>query len=423
MRLKELAKLGFHPSVLRYPYRVKTRNGKVKLVRDPTKGLGKLSEAPIGSRGDVSEILQAVGLFLLFRNPKSLAGEDIENFVMDEVAKQSPNINIVEKQNVKGDTFRLRFPVPASVQTTVFDPKNYEAGGLYDGLTDRVAQATTNEFTKQVNFIHDNNRKDAVDIAVVGAKGGKIDVAVSVTYTDAKGNQKTEPLKDMEISLKIGSPQFDQMTGKEMVAKFGTAFGIDTGAIAKQTGLTQALAKIEPLALKITDRQIKKIKSISREDADKVLAQIEQILYGQGKGPMYKFYRSVANTLNTKLSGNKGEKAERKIIADALGNVIKKGVGKVSMLEYQKNAYTVLNQTAINKLVNLMKTTDLRAEYAVKTAKEGAVARPRIEFYDTKDNQMFFHVRNYMNQYAVLRNTLEQGKKFTQFKRVVKYNK
>jgi hypothetical protein len=294
---------------------------------------------------------------------------------------------------------------------------------MYADMPVRVAQATTTEFTKQANFIHDNKRQDAVNFAVVGARGGKIDVTGTVKYIDDQGKEQTEPLKDMQISLKIGSAQFDQMTGKEMVAKFGTAFGIDTGAIAKQTGLTQALAKIEPLALKITDRQIKKIKSISRADADKVLAQIEQILYGQGKGPMYKFYRSVANTLNTKLSGKEGEKAERKIIADALGNVIKKGVGQVSMLEYQKNAYTVLNQTALNKLVNLMKTTDLRAEYAVKPAKEGAVARPRIEFYDTKDNQMFFHVRNYMNQYAVLRNTLEQGKKFSQFKRVVKYNK
>ena len=421
MRLKELAKLGFHPSVLRYPYRVKTKNGKVKLVRDPSKGLGKLSEAPIGSRGDVSEILQAVALFLLFKD-QSVTAEGIIDYVVGQVAPRSPNVKIVVGP-IKGDTFTLIFPVPASVQGTVFDKKNYEEGGMYADLPARVAQATTTEFTKQANFIHDNKREDAVNFAVVGAKGGKIDVTGTVQYIDAQGKEQTEPLKDMQISLKVGSAQFDQLTGKEMVAKFGTAFGIDTGAIAKQTGLTQALAKIEPLALKITDRQIKKIKSISRADADKVLAQIEQILYGQGKGPMYKFYRSVANTLNTKLSGKEGEKAERKIIADALGNVIKKGVGQVSMLEYQKNAYTVLNQTALNKLVNLMKTTDLRAEYAVKPAKEGAVARPRIEFYDTKDNQMFFHVRNYMNQYAVLRNTLEQGKKFSQFKRIVKYNK
>ena len=142
-----------------------------------------------------------------------------------------------------------------------------------------------------------------------------------------------------------------------------------------------------------------------------------------GEGPMYRFYRSMANTLNTQLTGKQGEKKERKIIADALGNVIKKGIGKVSMLEYQKNAYTVLNQTAINNLVNLMKTTDLRAEFATKEAKGDSVARPYIEFYDTKDNEKFFHVRNNMDHYGVLRNSLEQGKKFNQFKRTVKYNK
>jgi len=420
MRLQEFAKMGYSNTTLRYPYRVKTKNGKVKLVHDPSKGLGKLSEAPVGSRGDVSEILQAVALFLLFKD-KTVDGPKIQSFVMKNVAQQSPNINMKSRPNQKGDVFRLQFPVPASVQGTVFDPKNYQQGGLYVGMPDKVAQATTELYNDQANFIHDNSRKDAVDIAVVGAKGGKIDVQGTVTYTDAQGKQKTEPLKDMEISLKIGSAQFDQLTGKQMIAKFGTAFGIDAGAIAKQTGLAQALAKIEPLALQITSTKVGK--TISRQDADTVLAQIEQILYGQGKGPMYKFYRSVANTLNAKLTGKQGEQKERKIIADALGNVVKKGVGKVSMLEYQKNSYTVLSQTALNKLVNLMKTTDLRAEYAVKEAKGDSVARPRIEFYDTKDNEKFFHVRNYINQYAVLRNTLEQGKKFSQFKRTVKYNK
>ena len=34
-------KMGFAPSVLNYPYRVTKKNGKLKLVRDPSKGLSK----------------------------------------------------------------------------------------------------------------------------------------------------------------------------------------------------------------------------------------------------------------------------------------------------------------------------------------------------------------------------------------------
>ena len=46
MNWKELAqsvshRIGYHPSVLRYPYRVKTKNGKIVLVKDPSKGLKK----------------------------------------------------------------------------------------------------------------------------------------------------------------------------------------------------------------------------------------------------------------------------------------------------------------------------------------------------------------------------------------------
>ncbi len=41
MRLQEFAKMGYSNTTLRYPYRVKTKNGKVKLVHDPSKGLKK----------------------------------------------------------------------------------------------------------------------------------------------------------------------------------------------------------------------------------------------------------------------------------------------------------------------------------------------------------------------------------------------
>ncbi len=34
-------KMGFAPSVLNYPYRVVRKKGKIKLVRDPSKGLSK----------------------------------------------------------------------------------------------------------------------------------------------------------------------------------------------------------------------------------------------------------------------------------------------------------------------------------------------------------------------------------------------
>jgi len=43
MRLREFAHLGlgYSTAALRYPYRVKTKNGKIVLVKDPSKGLKK----------------------------------------------------------------------------------------------------------------------------------------------------------------------------------------------------------------------------------------------------------------------------------------------------------------------------------------------------------------------------------------------
>lgn len=41
MRLNEFAQLGYSDATLKYPYRVKIKNGKVILLRDPSKGLKK----------------------------------------------------------------------------------------------------------------------------------------------------------------------------------------------------------------------------------------------------------------------------------------------------------------------------------------------------------------------------------------------
>lgn len=40
MKLYEIdKKLGYHPSVLRYPYRVSKKNNKILLIKDKSKGL------------------------------------------------------------------------------------------------------------------------------------------------------------------------------------------------------------------------------------------------------------------------------------------------------------------------------------------------------------------------------------------------
>jgi hypothetical protein len=41
MLIQEVYKLGHSNSTLRYPYRVKMEKGKVKLIKDPNKGLSE----------------------------------------------------------------------------------------------------------------------------------------------------------------------------------------------------------------------------------------------------------------------------------------------------------------------------------------------------------------------------------------------
>ena len=381
-----------------------------------------LREASPGNRGEAQEIFLAIGIYLAFKN-KKLDKKQIYDFLMQNAKGTSVSAGPVK--NNKGDTFSLNFPIPTSLQAFLKNPKNYSTispnpNAIYAGMLQQVTQVIKSEFKDQVNFIHNNKRKDRVNIAVVGATGGKIDVQGTVTYMKGK-EEITEPLENMQISLKVGSKSFDQLSkqGPNMIKSFSDVLGFNVASIAKSTGLLKALEEAEQFRQQINSSA--KIKQLGSTRHQKVLQQMQKILYGGKKdGPLDKFYKQLATTLSKKLKGKGEEEYERAVVGNALGSMIENGVtkrqGKLSMLKFDKKGYNILDYTAIRKLTTDMAQTDLKVDY------ENMDGRPRLVFKDL-DNNTYFQIRNFIQEKGTVRNYVESGSKFSEYSRFVPYEK
>jgi hypothetical protein len=376
-----------------------------------------LNEATQGNRGEANEIFVAVGLFLAFRD-RELDAQKLYNFILNDIKAQGDNVSI-KAQGPNGDMFKLELPIPKSLSNFLFNTDNYSTitknkKAQFAGMLRKVVQVVKAEFKEQVTFIHDNERKDAVNISVLGGAGGKIDVLGTVTYKK-DGQEITEPLKNMELSLKVDSKHFDQLSGKEMVRSFSAVTGVNAESVADASGLTEALKTISPLAAKITPTQSKKIDDKTRIG---IWNQIIKVLYAENE-PMNKFYSGMADLLTQKLSSSGDEKFERAIIANALGSMIEKGItkdeGKLSLLKFDRKGYKILDSTAIRKISVDMAQADLTVVYAVP-----GDGRPRLLFKDTT-GKMYFQIRNFINKYGILRNYIETGDKFDEYTRFVSY--
>ena len=363
-----------------------------------------LKEASPGNRGEAQEIFLAIGLYLAFKD-KKLSKEQIYNFLMQNTKGASVSAGPVS--NDKGDTFKLDFPIPISLQAFLSNPQNYSTikpnpKAIYSGMLTKTVQVIKTEFKDQVNFIHNNKRKDRVNINVVGARGGKIDVQGTVTYMKGK-KEITEPLENMQLSLKVGSKHFDALSGKRMVQSFSNVLGVNVQPIAKSTGLEKAIMQID--SQKINDP-----------------SEVERLVYGEKQnGPLYKFFKQVATEVSTKLRGKGEEKYERAVIANALGSMIENGVtkreGKLSMLKFKRTGYEILNYTAIRKLTTDMAQADLQVKY------DDAKGRPRLFFVDTK-GKAYFQIRNFFQQSGggTIRNYVEALEKFAEYSKFVPYD-
>jgi len=119
-----------------------------------------------------------------------------------------------------------------------------QAWGTLQGIINYVN--TESDIAKYDRFFSSNNKRDPVNIGVVGITGAKADI--STTYTQPDGKQR--PLSHLSMSIKAGSSMYDQASGMntEGMEKFYEILGLnplDAADAMHNTGFESKVDRVE----------------------------------------------------------------------------------------------------------------------------------------------------------------------------------
>jgi hypothetical protein len=343
------------------------------------------------NRGDAQELLLASAVYSRLATKQDLKPQELINFVLS-----LPNsVRIKHTKRTKQDRFNLYIEAKQDVVDCVLDPKNYGAGP-FAGIVNLAVKYANQNIKKQVDFIQNNKRKDAVAIDVVGTRGDKIDVSGNVTYNDENGNEITEPLESMNLSVKVASKKFGQASGFG-IAPFTKLFGI--------MGFEQ---EVQPI-LKKHEKKFSKFEMIKKDDKAKAVEF--------GKPVVKDIYNNMARIMKTAFANERSDEVKEYKLLGNLANAIQKElVGSddfVDVVQFDKDdakGYAVLSAGAIKRLKKQIKKSELDIRMIQKEV------NPSIQVFDKVTKKLVFEVRSTFNKYAYLRNFLDQGPFMDDFK-------
>ena len=142
------------------------------------------------NRGDAMEFLLAVAIYHRMLQVNYIDENSLLNFIITEV----PHTNPVRKTKQEGyDIFKLDVGVKEDTFKYLFNKNVYTTH--WKGLIPNAVKFANEQLQEQIQYIHDNNRKDAVEINSFGLAGNKIDVEAWVKYRDPNNQIKREPLR------------------------------------------------------------------------------------------------------------------------------------------------------------------------------------------------------------------------------------
>lgn len=340
------------------------------------------------NRGDAQEVVLACAVYFRLLQEKPITEKQLVSFL----TKLPATTPIQRQQKTKEDVFSLLVEAKQDVINCVVDASNY-MGGLFTGISRQAINYANNQINKQVEFIHTNKRKDSVAIDVVGTQGAKIDMKSNVTYIDAKGNEITEPLERLNLSLKVASK------------KFGQASGFGAKPFTKLFGVMGFDQEVQPILnrYKSTFTQFETIKKQDTAKAIEIAKPVVADIYNN----MSKIMKKAFDDERT------DEKKEYKLLGN-LANAIKKElVGEddfVDVVEFDDKGYTVLSAKAIQQLKDAVKSSEIDVRFIEKAV------NPSIQVFDRISKKLIFEVRSTFNKYAYLRNFFDQGPFMSDFK-------
>ena len=377
------------------------------------------------NRGDAMEFILAVAIWHRLDQVQYISDKSL----LAAIVKLPQSTLVKAQKKEKGDIFNLSVQVKADIVPYLFAAENYQPGGVYDGLLSKAVKFANEQLQKQIQFIHNNDRKDKVEINSFGVSGSKVDVEAYVRYKDENGQPQREPLEDLQMSLKVDSGKFGQASG--FSAEEGKSFSKLFGGIGFPDAISKVLSNnnIDKFSKskKYTDLLAKASeKSPLRKGGKKSTGYAQAEKAAQDANAMAmplveKIYSQMAGIMKKRFAGRKDEKQEY----ITLGNFITSEIGAtkdvdISLVAFNDKGYSLMSNEQIRKLKNfVVKQVELDVQLKKERNKDTGV-NPTIIFVDKKSKQVFFQIRSTFNHYGYLRNFIEQGPGMDKFKDVFK---
>lgn len=245
------------------------------------------------------------------------------------------------------------------LRAVALTPRDKDALGSLNGILKYVN--TDPEMARYNKFFSQNNRKDAVNVSIVGGQGGKTDV--KTTYVDPVSNQE-RTLKSLSMSLKAGkSPSFDQAPGtnEKGIRDFFNILGFESEVADNVINKTQFQAK------KSSDEPI--------EDLRKRQQAAAKIMQLAGDYVEKKYF-------------SKNDKGEAAFINDFFKNIIKSITKDEPLIYVEFNADGTYDKLNPRNIMNLVNYVDLYSDHRI--SKDGV---NYLFFRDKNTGKALFHIR------------------------------
>lgn len=341
--------------------------------------------------GPTVEALKSMAMFakLVTRDKPTITAEDVQDIgaIMAqhavEVKEKGKNVATTESKYSRQvyDTSRqvkdtieieIRLSSPPFQRAINVSPADKKAWGSLQGIVNYVNNE--GDIAKYSRLFANNNKRDPVNIAVVGISGAKADI--QTTYTKSDGTVKE--LSHMSMSIKAGSSMYDQASAmnEDGMTKFYEILGLNPLDAADAMRHVGYVGK-------------RKGEEDSPEISKQRIAAVRQI------------YEIAATQLESRIK-SLNDQGEAEYIHEFLGKLKNsiQGDGKLVYVNFDvKGTYNKLNPQLISSLArNIDLTVELDAD---------SKATPYLYLKDNISGKPIMHVRLAVLKSGRMTNTFE----------------
>ncbi len=192
--------------------------------------------------GPTTEAMKAIAIFtrLINRNKSSISVQDWQQVAAamqdnaTDVKEKGKTVSTTASEISKRvydaskkvqDTIKLdiRLSTPPFQRAVNVNESDKQAWGVLQGILNYVNSES--DVAKYSRFFTNNNKRDPVNIGVVGIGGDKVDILA--TRTEPSGEER--PLSHLSMSIKAGSSMYEQSSGMnvEGIEKLYDILGLD----------------------------------------------------------------------------------------------------------------------------------------------------------------------------------------------------